>query len=203
MDFSENHRKIALSLSGGGVRAMAFHCGVLRYLAEHNQFENIGYISSVSGGSILTGLIFSLNTCSWPSSNRYLNETHLEIRRLLTTKSLAARALVSMLVPSNWVFVMSRANVLAKTIKKVWGVHESMSALPAYPAWQVKGTTAESGKRFGFARERFGDYQVGYCNDSDLELAVVMAVSAAFPGAIGPYVFETSTYKWHRDIRLV
>jgi NTE family protein len=31
--------KISLALSGGGSRAMAFHAGVLRYLAEMNMLE--------------------------------------------------------------------------------------------------------------------------------------------------------------------
>ena len=53
--------KIGLALSGGGFRASIFHMGVLKYLAEKNKLEEISYISSVSGGSLLIGLIYSLN----------------------------------------------------------------------------------------------------------------------------------------------
>ena len=54
-------RNIGLALSGGGFRASIFHMGVLKYLAEKNKLEEISYISSVSGGSLLIGLIYSLN----------------------------------------------------------------------------------------------------------------------------------------------
>ena len=46
-------RNIGLALSGGGFRASIFHMGVLKYLAEKNKLEEISYISSVSGGSLL------------------------------------------------------------------------------------------------------------------------------------------------------
>ena len=54
-------RNIGLALSGGGFRASIFHMGVLKYLAEKNKLEEISYISSVSGGSLLIGLLYSLN----------------------------------------------------------------------------------------------------------------------------------------------
>ncbi len=55
---SPTHNPIALALSGGGIRAMVFHLGVLRYVAEQERLEDIQCISSVSGGSLVTGLIF-------------------------------------------------------------------------------------------------------------------------------------------------
>ena len=58
-------RNIGLALSGGGFRASIFHMGVLKYLAEKNKLEEISYISSVSGGSLLIGLIYSLNNNKW------------------------------------------------------------------------------------------------------------------------------------------
>ena len=48
--------KIALALSGGGARAMAFHLGCLRALCEAGILDRISTISSVSGGSVLAAL---------------------------------------------------------------------------------------------------------------------------------------------------
>jgi len=73
--------EIALALSGGGVRAMAFHMGVLRFLAENNALERISDISTVSGGSLLTGLIFSKNGLQWPNSEEFLGKTHPQIKK--------------------------------------------------------------------------------------------------------------------------
>lgn len=44
--------RVALSLSGGGLRATFFHLGVLRYLHDVGWLRHIRHISSVSGGSI-------------------------------------------------------------------------------------------------------------------------------------------------------
>ncbi len=51
--------KIALALSGGGSRAMAFHLGCLRALNETGLLSRVSVISSVSGGSVLAALYCS------------------------------------------------------------------------------------------------------------------------------------------------
>lgn len=51
--------KIALALSGGGSRAMAFHLGCLRALDRAGLLSRIVVISSVSGGSVLAALYCS------------------------------------------------------------------------------------------------------------------------------------------------
>ncbi|UPT96481.1 patatin-like phospholipase family protein [Bradyrhizobium barranii subsp. apii] len=45
--------KIALALSGGGFRATLFHLGVVALLHERKKLDQVKYIGSVSGGSIL------------------------------------------------------------------------------------------------------------------------------------------------------
>src|SRR5712692_2854580 len=49
--------RIALALSGGGFRATLFHCGALWRLNELGYLPKLDRISSVSGGSITTGLL--------------------------------------------------------------------------------------------------------------------------------------------------
>ncbi|MCC8957829.1 patatin-like phospholipase family protein [Bradyrhizobium sp. Pear77] len=48
---------IALSLSGGGYRAMVFHVGALCRLNEVGLVGKLTRISSVSGGSITAGVL--------------------------------------------------------------------------------------------------------------------------------------------------
>ncbi|HXA46004.1 MAG TPA: patatin-like phospholipase family protein, partial [Burkholderiaceae bacterium] len=93
---------IALALSGGGVRAMVFHAGVLRLLAERGQMEAVTEVSSVSGGSLLAGIIFSQAGMAWPGSSQFLSKIHPTIRQLLTTHDLGKTADASLLRPSNW-----------------------------------------------------------------------------------------------------
>ena len=45
--------RIGLALSGGGFRAPLFHLGVVRFLADAGLLQDVVYVSSVSGGSVL------------------------------------------------------------------------------------------------------------------------------------------------------
>ncbi|MFT0213957.1 patatin-like phospholipase family protein [Pseudomonas sp. F1_0610] len=74
-------KQIALALSGGGVRAMVFHIGVFKYLAERQALERISHISSVSGGSLLLGLILQDAKMKWPSSDNFLAQSFPAIRQ--------------------------------------------------------------------------------------------------------------------------
>ncbi|MDC0609154.1 patatin-like phospholipase family protein [Vibrio sp.] len=51
--------KLALALSGGGARAMAFHLGCLRALHKLGLLEKVSTITAVSGGSVLAGMYCS------------------------------------------------------------------------------------------------------------------------------------------------
>ena len=53
----EQRSKTALCLSGGGFRATLFHSGALRRLNELGVLSQIDTITSVSGGSILNGVL--------------------------------------------------------------------------------------------------------------------------------------------------
>jgi NTE family protein len=190
--------KIGLALSGGGIRAMAFHVGVLRYLAERGMMEEVVHVSSVSGGTLLAGLVFSLHEWKWPTSKVFLEQGHAKLRSLITERSLAAVALWRLLYPTSWPYLLSRANILAKAIEKCWGVRSPLSALPTTPMWSINGTTAETGRRFRFKGDRCGDYELGYARASGFSVAQAMAVSAALPGAIGPLVIPTGDLEWFK-----
>ena len=50
-------KRIGLSLSGGGSRAVAFHLGTLRALEDLKLLDEIDVISGVSGGSVMASLL--------------------------------------------------------------------------------------------------------------------------------------------------
>lgn len=191
-------KKLALALSGGGVRAMAFHAGVLLYLSEQGYLENVSQISSVSGGSLLVGLIYKENSYVWPTSNEYKNSVYHSIKNQLCSKNLQLLAVLELIKPNNWVYVLSRANVVAKTIEKVWGIDKKLNRISAYPLWSINGTTIENGKRFRFKHDTCGDYSTGYSKSQDFKISEAIAMSAAFPGGIGPLAIQTSKYDWKK-----
>jgi NTE family protein len=192
-------RKIGVALSGGGVRAAAFHAGVFRWLAEAGLLEQVRHVSSVSGGSLFTGLIYHLSGYCWPTSEQYLNSVYPQLKECLTLKSLQKDAICRLIFnPLNWRFLLSRANVLAQSIEELWGIHGVLEQLPLHPIWSINATTAENGKRFRFKNRTGGDYEIGYADFADFALARAMAVSAAFPGGIGPLTLDTASHSWRK-----
>jgi len=120
-----------------------------------------------------------------------------QIRNTLTTKSLQRSAVLRLaLNPLNWRFVLSRANVLAQAIRKLWGIDVPLSKLNSGPTWSINCTTGETGRRFRFKNGTMGDYELGYAGVDSFAVARAMAISAAFPGGIGPLTIETDAYDW-------
>ncbi|MBR7798535.1 patatin-like phospholipase family protein [Undibacterium fentianense] len=191
---------LALSLSGGGIRAMMFHMGALRELANRHMLEQITHISTVSGGSLLIGLVFHMNNMRWPTSEEYLSIVLPKLKLALCEKSMQWGALRQLGKTRNWRFIFSRANLLAACLVQEWGITETLSDLPQSPEWAINGTTAETGKRFRFKRDNMGDYVFGYSADvADFRLADAMAVSAAFPIGFGPLALDSSMYRWRKQ----
>lgn len=191
-------KPIALALSGGGIRAMVFHLGVLRHLAERGLLESVERISTVSGGSLLVGLLLRQNEMCWPTSERFLTYSLPALRDSLCERSLQWGAARQLLNPLNWRFLLSRANLLALALRHEWGVTTTLANLPEVPEWSINGTTAESGKRFRFKRGDIGEYTLGYASAAHFPLASALAVSAAFPGGFGPLALEAGDYEWQK-----
>lgn len=193
-----DNNTIALSLSGGGIRAMMFHMGVLQALAERGAFERISHVSSVSGGSLLTGLIFHENNMRWPTSEEYLNHVQPALRKKLCVTSMQWGAAMQLCNWRNWQYLLSRSNLLASTLLHDWEITEKLSDLPSHPEWSINGTTAETGKRFRFKNDSLGDYTLGYAKPNNVLLAVAMAISAAFPVGLGPLALKTIGFNWEK-----
>lgn len=193
-------KPIALVLSGGGVRAMVFHLGVLRVLAERQALERVCRISTVSGGSLLVGLILRENALEWPSSKQFLESIFPALRQQLCTRNMLMGAVRQLLRPWNWRYLFSRANLLALALYHEWGVTHALHELPAEPEWSINGTTAENGKRFRFRHDTLGDYDLGYAEPGDFPLANALAVSAAFPGGFGPLSLAIQSFEWRKRL---
>lgn len=174
---------------------MAFHMGVLQYLAEKEWLDRVVRISTVSGGSLVTGLVFAVNDGRWPASRSEFEQVHDKVRALMCSKSLVWAAATYLLWPPNWRFLLSRANLVERAIQSSWGVKQHLDELPQVPVWSINGTAAEDGKRFRFKLDGMGDYAMGYAKVR-VRLSMAMAVSAAFPGGIGPFTIKTSEYTW-------
>ncbi len=191
--------KIGLALSGGGVRAAIFHIGVLEYLAECGLLEQIEHISTVSGGTLLAGLVYHCNNYTWPSSQEYQSHVMPGLEKYFVHSSLGKNVLMQQILnPFLWKHIASRANTVAYTIRKCWRIDGTLQQIPKWPRWSINATTHETGKNWRFDQWRMGDYQAGYVEKPDFHIADMMAISAAVPWLIGPYRLSTYGYHWKR-----
>jgi len=187
--------KISLALSGGGFRATVFHLGVLARLAQEDLIKDVVLLSTVSGGSLCAGLVYSLNGFQWPSSLVFLEQVEPQARHLLTTFDLQG-SLIRRVFGTLWTVLETRADDLSLLMKKHWKITGRLNDLPAVPRWMINATCYETGKNWRFERFRMGDYLFGYTNDTDLPLSDALAASAGFPGLIGALELETKGYQW-------
>jgi NTE family protein len=189
--------KITLALSGGGFRATVFHLGVLARLARENRLEDVTLISTVSGGSLCTGLVFALNEFKWPGSQLFLENVEPRARQLLTTFDLQG-SLLNRIFGTFWTVLETRADDLSALMQKHWKITVRLRDLPPSPRWMINATCYETGKNWRFERFRMGDYLFGYTQDTDLPLSDAMAASAGFPGLIGALEVKAAGRKWFK-----
>jgi NTE family protein len=189
--------KIGLALSGGGFRAAGFHLGVLARLAEEKRLEDVTFLSTVSGGSLVTGLIYALNEFKWPTSQEYIQRIAPRAREIMTTVNLQAKLIGLAILPEG--LFGTRADELSDLLREHWGVTANLSDLPEAPRWMINTTCYETGKNWRFERFRMGDYVFGYTYDTQsTPLSDAVAASAGFPGLIGPLVLDTGPYSWFK-----
>ena len=177
---------------------MLFHLGVLRHLAEVGLLSRVSRLSTVSGGSLLIGLILQETNLRWPTDTEFLSDVYTSLRRKLCKRSLQWGAARQLLRPWNWRFLLSRSNLLALALQKEWNVAGRLADLHVDPEWSINGTTAETGRRFRFKRDSIGDYTLGYAGTGNFPLASALAVSAAFPGGFGPLSLDTTRFDWQK-----
>jgi len=180
--------KIALSLSGGGYRAAAFHLGVLSMLHRLDLLQHVRIISMVSGGSIIGGsyLVSLKRNFSFPD---FYDEFYQKLR----TVPVVALAMKE--------FGSNRKKLDGRVIRAFAAVfHREFAGEASFdlfwrdPAIHVReiifnATEFQTGHAFRFRksdnnRVRSGNkfFPVPQAVVRELRLGDVMAASACFPG---------------------
>lgn len=189
--------KLGLSLSGGGVRATVFHLGVLARVANTDYWDSLKHISTVSGGSLGTALIYSKSGYEWPKSDFYLNHCLPSIYLTLTKVHFQGHYIFDTLTKP-WRLFQGRAHLIAKLIEKHWHIKGLITDIPTIPRWTINSTCYETGKNWRFSYKRMGDYKANYVLNPSFPISDAIASSAAVPGVIGPLKLITGKYKWKK-----
>lgn len=188
---------IALALSGGGVRAAVFHLGALARLAAGERLEQVRVLSTVSGGSLLSAMLFQEGQKKWPTSTTFINSVVPAVRKRLTSRSLEFRWMFRWPLHVLWSPLHFRGSALAGALRGAWGIKMFLDELPESPLWVINSTSYESGKNWRFTRNEMGDWKCGmffFASPSAIDkkasryrvaVATAAATSAAFPYVVG------------------
>lgn len=187
MPFDQNARSsgIALALSGGGFRAVLFHVGVLWRLNELGALGKLARISSVSGGSITSGLL----AVRWPRlafgedgrSALFEAEVAAPLREFCARNIDVASVLSGAFNPFR-----SAGEAVADEYRKRLGLDASLQSLPDEPRFVFNATNYATGVSFRFSKPYAGDYRIGLIPKPRFDVATAVACSSAFPPVLAP-----------------
>ncbi|MBN1419982.1 MAG: patatin-like phospholipase family protein [Planctomycetes bacterium] len=179
---------IGLALSGGGFRATLFHVGALWRLNELGWFPRLDRVSSVSGGSIVAGLLamvwdrLGFRDGVAQAFERTVAAPLLSFtRRNVDTPSI----LEGLFVPGKTV-----AEAVADRYRRHLFGDRGLRDLPDRPRFVFNATNLGTGANWRFQKPYCGDYRIGLIRHTDFPLATVVAASAAFPPVLSPVVLE-------------
>ncbi|TCA23616.1 patatin-like phospholipase family protein [Rhizobium leguminosarum bv. viciae] len=190
---------IGIAASGGGFRATLFHAGAFLRLAELRLLQQAKRISSVSGGSIATGLLGSLwsqlAADDFQSMKTVYVDAILEFCRLKIDVVDAAKGML----PGT-----TAAIELVKSYDDHLFKGKTLQDLPDGPRFVFCATNLQTGVLWRFSKPYAGDYVVGRIDQPTFRIAEAVAGSSAFPPVLSPLILtakDGSFRDWPHDDR--
>jgi len=175
---------VALCLSGGGYRAMVFHLGALIRLNEAGFLQKLDRVSSVSGGSIIAGVLgFAWSKLAFDANGVASNFSDMVVKPVCT---LACHTIDVGSILSGVFGPGTVADKIAAAYRKYLFQHATLQALPDKPRFVINATNVQSKSLWRFSKPYMRDWRVGEVKNPSLELAVAVGASSAFPPVLSP-----------------
>ena len=175
---------VALCLSGGGYRAMVFHVGALWRLNELGWLAKLDRVSSVSGGSITSGVLAhrwsELAFDDGGVAQGFQQAIVAPIRSLAGKTIDVSAGLKGIFLPGSVAsFVASRYD--GELFKGA-----TLQDIPDRPRFVFNATNLQSGVLWRFSKPYMWDYRVGRIDRPREKLSTAVAASSAFPPFLSP-----------------
>jgi NTE family protein len=176
---------IALCLSGGGYRAMVFHIGALWRLYEAGLLGTVKRISTVSGGSIIGGMLgLAWRKLSFDPArlkDDFVPHVVTPLRRLAGETIDADAIIIGSILPGR----------ISDRVAGAYDAHlfngATLQDLPDTPRFVINATNVQSGVLWRFSKPYMRDYRVGEVKRPTVPLAQAVAASSAFPPVLSPF----------------
>lgn len=187
---------LALSLSGGGYRAMLFHAGVLIRLNEMGILPKLSRVSSVSGGSITAAVLgFKWKHLDFDRitgvADNFIPQVIAPLRAFAGVTVDREAILTGIATPG-----LSVSDRVVSAYKERLFGHATLQDLPddqtpdahgnKPPRFVINATNVQTGTLMRFSRPYLADYSIGMVRKPEVPLAVAVAASSAFPPFLSP-----------------
>ena len=167
--------EIGLALSGGGFRATLFHLGAIWRLNEMGLLSEVTHVSSVSGGSILAGLMATRWTNFKFRSGVVvnLNDEIVDPIWKFCGRNIDLGAAVFGIFAGTWKLEQSYREHLVDA--------SELQDLPDHPKFVFNATHIETGRNCTLSKDGLHTWRLGDIKVPHLTLAKVIAASSACP----------------------
>jgi NTE family protein len=183
---------IALCLSGGGYRAMLFHAGCLWRLNQLGLLGKLKRISSVSGGSIIAGLL----GMNWKDLGIQPNAESPRFQDLLIgpIRQIAGTTIDEGAIFGGIFLPGSISDHVAGKYDSLLFHGKTLQDLPDEPRFVINATNIQSGVLMRMSKPYMRDFRVGQILKPKLPLARAVAASSAFPPVLSPCEIKVADY---------
>src|SRR2546422_4279855 len=175
-----------LAMSGGGFRATLFHLGTLWRLNELAYLPKVDRISSVSGGSITSGVLgVHWSKLEWASgiATNFQDEIVKPLRAfcglLIDGPAIAEGAILP------WKDI---SRIVEDEYRKHLFGPATLQDLPDQPRFIFNATNFTTGVDFRFSKPYAGDYRIGQVPAPAFSVALAVTASSAFPPFLSPVI---------------
>jgi len=193
-----------LALSGGGFRATLFNLGGLWRLNQLGYLKKLDIITSVSGGSITSGVL----ACNWNALQ--FHDGVAQNFNEVVVDPIQAICRLNVDVHAGAGGLLSLFNTIPEEAAKAYDKHLFHGATlqnlpeegrdkedPAYaPRFVFYATSLQTGSSVRMSRRRLADFKIGEIPNPTLPLATVVGASSAFPPVLSPVIIKIDPTAW-------
>jgi NTE family protein len=193
-----------LALSGGGFRATLFHLGSVWRLNELGWLRQLDIVTSVSGGSIINGVLAARwSSLDWrplqgggEAASNFDVEIAKPIREFCQKSIDVSAVIVGGLSPLSNI-VDQVVHAYDKHLYHGATLQSTPSPVPGQvPRFLFYASSLQTGSSVRMDRRRFADYKIGEIPSPNLSLARVVGASSAFPPVLSPVRFDFDPAQW-------
>lgn len=193
---------LGIALSGGGFRATLFGLGSLWRLNDAGLLGRLDRVTSVSGGSILAGVLASRWRDLQFADGKATNFEAVVVKPVQDFCSQTADIEAGIL---GWITPFrSAGDYLCRHYQDALFGDMKMHDLPprapnVTPLFVFYATNMQTGRSFRFRQDFMADYRLGINKNDNLLLATAVTASSAFPPIFSPIEIRTNPDAWRDE----